>query len=307
MFGRKSKPEPEQGRGRRQVRRTVAGPAFSYYTSRVVPEAAPRRTAIRQSQEMPGTGKGRQIPRSLSQVPFWILLAVITLCLLKVLYLSTNPKIVVLGNTAVSATYLRSQSTYTQAAHTQLASSITNRSKLTVNLNGTVVALEHEFPELADVSMTVPLISSRPIIYIQVAQPSLALQTTHGNYALSTSGLVLARLRTMPSGVPVAVDQSGAALQPGKQYLPSSTVAFIHTVAYQFAAAKLTISTFVLPAATPYELDVRLENQTYVIKCNLQGDPLVQSGAAIATIQHLGGSPPAQYLDVRVPDRVYYK
>jgi len=304
MLGRKKQPDVEQGRDRRQVERPGVNPAFSYYSSSRTPETTERRPQGR--QEAPEAGKRWRPPRSLSQVPFWLLLTVAVVCLVKVLFLSTSPKVVILGNTAVSATYAQSESVYAAAAHAQLTSSITSHSKLTVNLNGTAAALEHKFPELEAVSMTVPLVSSRPIVYVQVAQPSVIVQTGRGNYALNKTGIVLAKLRTMPSGVAVVADQSGGNPVLGKQYLPSSTLNFVQTVAYQFAAAKIPVSTFVLPASSLYELDVHIDGQPYYVKCNLQDDALVQSGAAIASIQQ--ASPvPSQYVDVRVPGRAYYK
>jgi hypothetical protein len=231
---------------------------------------------------------------------------VVAVCAVKVLSLSTRPKVVVVGSTAVSSTYLQPTDTYAAAAQHALSSSITNRTKLTVDLDGTAKTLERQFPELQTVSLGVPLISSRPIIYVQVAQPSVILQAGSSNYALNTSGLVLARVQTVPSHVPVLTDQSGATPKLGKQYLPSSTVQFVQTVAYQLQAAHLAVSTFVLPAASPYELDARLEGKPYAIRMNLTADALTQSGAAIGTVQQLAGDP-ASYVDVRVPGRVYYK
>jgi hypothetical protein len=84
-------------------------------------------------------------------------------------------------------------------------------------------------------------------------------------------------------------------------------VSFIQTLAYQFSEAKIAVSAYALPAGSPYELDVRLEDKPYMIRCSLVADALVQSGAAIATLQHLGNTVPREYLDVRVPGRVYYK
>jgi hypothetical protein len=243
----------------------------------------------------------------LAQLPFWLLVALVVVCVLKVLMLSTDPKVIVVGKSSVSASYLQSTDTYAEAAHKLLSSSITNHSKLTVNLGGVAKAMEREFPELQTVSLDVPLVGSRPIVYVQIASPSVVLQTTHGNFALNKSGLVLTKLRSLPAGVPLVVDESGATPQPGKQFLPSSTVVFVQTLAYQFAAARLSVSTYVLPAGSPYELDVRLDGQPYAIRCNLQGDALVQSGAAIAVISHLGSTVPASYIDVRVPDRAFYK
>jgi hypothetical protein len=240
-------------------------------------------------------------------VPFWLLIGVVVVCAAKVLFLTTDPKVIVVGKNAVTADYVQSVSIYENAAHKLLNRSVTSRSKLTADFSGTSEQMRAEFPELQDVSMGVPLIGNRPIVYVQVAAPSLILQTSAGNFALSDNGVVLARLRAVPSGIPIVVDQSGSVPHAGKQYLPSSEVQFTRTVAFQLAAAHLNINTFVLPSNSPYELDVRLAGQAYFIRCNLEADAVTQSGAIIATVQKLGTSVPAGYLDVRVPGRVYYK
>lgn len=308
MFERKKKIEPEQGSDRRQVQRGGGGrPAFSYYSSSRTPENTQTGRQIRTERPLQKEAeKGRQISRFSPQLSFWLLVGLAVICLLKVLLLSTSPKVIVVGNTAVAKTYLQPVSTYETAAHKILNGSLTNRTKLTVNLDGAAAALQKEFPELQTVSLDVPLVGSRPIVYVQVAQPTVILQNPHGNYALNSGGVVLARLSNVPGGIPVVADQSGAMPRPGKQFLPSSEVAFIHTVAYQFKAAHMGITTFVLPANTPYELDVRPDGHAYIVRFNLQEDAMTQSGAAIATLQQVAQKP-ASYIDVRVPDRVYYK
>jgi hypothetical protein len=310
MFGRKNKIEPEQGRapGRQVDRSGGPGPAFSYYNNRG-PEVRRERTQIRTDRvEQPETGKSRRLPRSFSaQLPFWLLVALGVVCVAKVLLLSTSPKVIVVGRSPVSANYLQPTTVYADAAHKLLSSSITSHSKLTVDLDGTARAMEREFPELQMVSMGLPLVGSRPIVYVQVATPTLILQTAHGDFALNKSGVVLAKLHTIPADVPLVVDQSASVPKPGKQYLPSSTVTFVAIQSYQLAAAHLSVSTFVLPAGSPYELDAHLAGQAYALRFNLQEDALTQSGAAIATLQHLEGAIPASYIDVRVPGRVYYK
>lgn len=307
MFGRKAKSAPEPAREARRSRVTTGapGPAFSYYSSRM-PESTARR--LEERQNAPSSEQGGKPRRRLSAlIPFWLLSLLALVCLVKLLALGTDPKVVVLGKTTVSSAYLQPASTYEAAAQHLLRSSITNRTKITADLNGTAAALKQQFPELQAASVTLPLIGNRPIVYVQVAQPSVILQSTHGNYALNKSGLVLARAVTMPAGIPVVVDQSGATPTPGRQYLPGSTIGFVQSLAYQLSAAHLPVSAYVLPAGSPYELDVRLEGKPYVVRCNLAGEAMVQSGAAIATIAKLGATMPGSYLDVRVPGRVYYK
>jgi hypothetical protein len=313
MFGRKTQAEPAQGReGRRVVRGGGApSPAFSYYASRTPDVTRDSRTErqerVDRSQSQ-SKGQGGKTPRSLlSHAPFWFLLVVFAVCIVKVLALSTSPKVVIVGKSATSANYLQAPTVYATAGHKALSSSVANLSKLTIDLDGTAKTLRQQFPELQNVSMGVPLVGSRPIIYVQVAQPSVVIQTSYGNYALNGTGVVLAKLQSVPAGVPLVVDQSGTYPVLGKHFLPGSTVSFIRTVAYQFKAAQAEVNTFVLPAHAPYELDVRLSGQQYLVRMNLETDARVQSGVSLAVIQQLGGDAPGEYIDVRTPDRAYYK
>jgi hypothetical protein len=313
MLGRKKQSEPVQSReGRRVVRSGGApSPAFSYYASRTPDVTRDARTErqdrVDRGQSQP-KGQGRNAPRSLlSHAPFWFLLVVFAVCVVKVLALSTSPKVIIVGKSATSANYLQAPAVYAAAGHQALSGSVANLSKLTVDLDGTAKSLEQQFPELQNVSMGVPLVGSRPIIYVQVAQPSAVVQTSYGNYALNGTGVVLARLQSVPAGVPIVVDQSGSHPVLGKRFLPGSTVSFIRTVAYQFKAAKTEVNTFVLPAHAPYELDVRLSGQQYLVRMNLEADARVQSGVLLAMIRQLGDDMPREYIDVRTPGRAYYK
>lgn len=309
MFGRKTKTEPEQAADRRQVQRGKVPQAFSYYASRVpTPMQSESRATTKKAQLDVRQEKTPSRAHSFfAGLSFWLLIAVVIICAVKVLALNTNPKIVIVSSGTSTSSYLQPTGIYAAAAQKLLAGSLTNHSKLTVNTESVSSGLKSEFPELEDVSMSIPLVSNRPVIYVQPAVPSVILQSLSGNYALGSSGDVLTRAKTLPSDVPLIVDQSSLTPKLGKQVVPSSTISFVHAVAYQFSAAHLTISTFVLPSGSPYELDVRLEGRPYVIRFNLEEDALTQSGAAIATVQQLGGTVPANYIDVRVPGRVYYK
>lgn len=317
MLGRKNKKPVEQGRtsGRQVQRGGGIGPAFSYYNTARVAEVprervAPQRAQPVEPQEQQSRGRGDKAPRSVaSALPFWLLAWLVAACVVKVLWLSTDPRVIIVGNTTISSAYMHSADTYESAARTFLAGSIANHSKITADLDGTARALEHAFPELAQVTVSIPLVSNRPVVYAEIAQPSLILQMPQGNYVVNKAGVALARTSKIPAQVPIVVDQSSVAPKLGAQYLPSSTVAFIQMVDYQLRSAHMSSSTFVLPPDSPYELDVRLEGQAYLVRFNLEEDALVQSGATIATLQRLraGGNLPQTYLDVRVPGRVYYK
>lgn len=306
MFWRKNKKTQEQGRARQARYEGRPGPAFSYYANRPT-EVTPRRSEQRQMGQVGQPPKPRRFIVRWTQIPMWLLGVLVLVSAAKLLLLDTTPRVVIVGASAVTKSYQQSTATYAQAAHRLLASSITNRTKLTVNVNGTARALEQAYPELQNVSVVLPLMGNHPIVYLQVAQPSVVLQTGGSSYAVSASGVVLAKLKTVPAGAPTLNDQSNIQVKTGEKALPGSTVGFIQMLVTQFAAAKVNVSTYVLPAAAPFEVDVRLDGKPFVIRCNLGGEAREQSGAAIAALDQLDSNTPGSYLDVRVPGRVYYK
>lgn len=314
LFRRKQLPRSE-GRWRNAQSsgshpRDVAhrAPAFSYYASRsprIAASAEPLRRNSSASSSAP-TPPGRHI---LKHWPQLLGLVIVLACVGKVLYVSSSPKIVVKKTVSgQSETFLQPESVYAAAAAKFLKSGLANHLKPTADVTGISQILMRQFPELESVSVVLPLIGNRPIIYLTPAQPSLILQTTiSGNYALNNSGMVLARMSETSADSLVVRDETGSQLQPGKQVLPSATVSFIQTVAYQLKAARLQPQSFVLPATSAYELDVRLAGKPFVVRFNLQASALEQSGAVVVTITHLGSTVPSQYIDARVPERIYYK
>lgn len=299
----------EQGRtSRRSMVQGQGNPAFSYYRR---PEAASAEVVRNREQRFETNNEAATKKPNhrwqLTNLPAWLLLVVVTVCVVKVLTLGTEPKVIILGKTDITDIYGHNANEYATAMHSILSHSMANRTKLTADLSGSSSQLERQFPELQDASMTVPIIGNRPIVYVQLAEPALIVQSPKGTYALNSDGVVLAKLLNTLPNVPVVADESGTTPSLGKQLLPGTTASFIRSIAYQLKSAKLTVSVFVLPRSSPYEMDVRLEGAKYVIRMNLVESPLEQSGAIVATIQHLSNNLPSQYIDVRVSGRAYFK
>jgi hypothetical protein len=103
------------------------------------------------------------------------------------------------------------------------------------------------------------------------------------------------------------VEASGRQPEVGKQYLPASTVRFATTLVYELQNGKVAVDHLDLPSSSAYELDVFLSGKTYHMRFNLQEDAMQQSGAVLAVLQQLGSRSPAEYIDLRVPGRAYYK
>ncbi len=241
-----------------------------------------------------------------------LLMIALVLSVANIITLSPNARILPLTS-ATNVSLLQPKSVYQQAADQLLAASFWNRSKLTINTAQINQGMLARFPELDDVSVTLPLLGQRPIVYLQIARPALVLVTRGGSFVVSDHGKALLPTSGVPSlaslQLPVVTDQSGLVVQTNHQALSSDTMAFIRVLSSQLTAKHLTISTMVLPTASS-ELDVRLVGQPYVVKFNLEsGGARQQVGTFLATQAKLQSQTvsPTQYIDVRVEGRAYYQ
>lgn len=295
---------------RRQVTYTSSRPqAFSYSSNRSEQEynlgrAQPREQDMRKRQRL---------------VRYWrqrlgVLFAglIIIVCLLDILHLSSMPKVIALTG-ASNSSFLQPSNVYQQAAAKLFAGSIFNANKITINTDQIKQKLKAQFPELSDVSITLPLIGHRPIVYIAPSSPSLVLATHSGDFVLDSSGRALLPASQVPGlaglQLTTVTDQSGLSVHTNQVVLPRASVAFIQTVIGELKAKNVAFNSLTLPAAA-YELDLYPSGVGYYVKFNLHTtDAMQQVGSYLAVRQRLQSQniTPTAYIDVRVDGRAYYK
>lgn len=271
-----------------------------------------------------GNNTGRQKSREQRQVSsgnlmhYWlqrfgllVLLVVSLVSLISALSLSANARIILLQTTGNS--FLHDQNTYQNATNKILATSIWNLNKITINTADISQRLVKQFPELSSVSVVLPLLAHRPVVYLTPSQPALVIIGANGTFVLDTTGRALQSTDALASianlKLPVLTDQSGLKLANDQRALSSSDVSFIMTVIAQLTAKQVAISSLTLPASSR-EIDAGISGQPYFVKFNLQnGDALHQAGTFLATKARLASQniTPAHYIDVRVPGRAYYQ
>lgn len=289
-----------------------APPSFAYRAKR---SEAGRGTDRQTPRETPATAAGATGGRFwLQRLGLIILLLAVIVSAVNVLSLSADPKVLPLA-TSSSRSLLRPITDYEAAAARDLGSSIWNRNKITIDTASLNRQLLDQFPELSAVSVTIPLLAHRPLVYVQPAQPALILTADNnkGSFLIDTTGKALLRAAT-PAGfqqtnLPLLNDQSGLGIKTNRQVLPAASVSFIQTVMTQLAAKQVAVSGMTLPAAAS-ELDVQIAGQPYFVKFNLQSDnPRREAGTFLAVINqlHRQNITPSQYVDVRVDGRAYYK
>ena len=90
--------------------------------------------------------------------------------------------------------------------------------------------------------------------------------------------------------------------------IDAGNIDFITEVVGQLSAKSLKVVSMVLPGGAS-ELDIRVEGAPYTVKFNLRGDARAEAGAFLAVKQHLEreNKTPGSYIDVRVPNKAYYR
>lgn len=232
--------------------------------------------------------------------------------LLYMLALGGMPKIAT-TNISGGAYFMQNTQVYQQAAARTLSGSLFNSNKLTVDTAKVSTELMSQYPELSDVSVELPLFGRNPVVHVAPYPPAFILTTTSsGAFLIDTNGRALVSASQITDNgelaVPTLEDKSGVSVKLGKQIVSSTTVDFARYVVAVLDAAPVKYSRLVLPAGTS-ELDVYITGKPYFVKFNLQGDAKMQAGTFLATKKRLevDRTAPGQYIDVRVPERAYYK
>jgi len=300
MFGKTAK-----NTSRRQlIKDAPANTTFSYYANRSNGDRAGERRLDRQ------TAKRLQGPRWWHHLPSLAAIVAIGLSLIYILGLDTNPRVIQPSKTETQ--FLRTKATYQQAAHKLFNRSVLNHNKITVNTDGIARDLKKQFPELTNVSITLPLVGRRPLIYIQPGAAVLIINSQGHNYVLDKTGKAIIAPgdvnKVTDLKLPMVEDKSGLQVKLGQGVLPGDDVTFISFVNEQLKTQKIAVASLTLPAVAN-QLDVRIVGKRYVIKMNLQQDAKQQIGAFLAAKQKLEADhlEPSEYFDTRVEERIYYK
>jgi hypothetical protein len=300
--------QPYQGAGATNLGRNRA---YSYHAKRSDDDANVGRDIV--NPPVHASSKPGPVARVFRRLVLLAVLFVVLGLVVNMLRLGSQPKVVALY-TPTSKVFLQNPTVYQQAA-ASFFTNFTNRNKLTINTNEISASMLKQFPELSAVSVTLPIVGHQAIIYIQPSEPSMILDLPQGkSYLLDGNGkaLIIASMQDKQLSnlqIPTLQDQSDINVVLGQTALPTTTVTFIKTVAEQLSAQHIEFNRMLLPQATS-ELDVYIAGQSFFVKFNTESDSaLQQAGTFIATYKHLkaAGITPAQYIDVRVDGRAYYK
>jgi len=318
MFTRKKQTDQDRDRmGRQRAPRAAdrgKAAVFSYHASRSSRPGGTGRneqTAAHATSATDARHAGIRLT-ALKRMPPAVLVAIIVILAVCNSFLAGSPRVALDAQTADAAVPLRSPTAYTDAANALAGASVLNHNKLTANTDAIAAGMRAQFPELSQVTVSVPFIGAALVVHVAAAQPQLLLNVGADLFVVDGAGRALLPANQVPNieklELPVVTDQSGLTVTPGKPALSSGNVLFITEVIGQLKAKGLTVTSVTLPAGTS-EMDIRISGVSYMGKFNLQGNGRVQAGAFLAVKgqlerDHKGVS---KYIDVRVEDRAYYQ
>ncbi len=278
-------------------------PVFSYRSNRSNNGATVGRGQEQTNQKRPFV-KSRLRPISV-----WLVTALVVVSLLFVTRLSPPINLTILDKNK-SQDQLQPPDTYLAAIRRQL-SPLSAKNKLTVDTAKMAADLENQFPELNRVTLSVPVIGSRAVATLYPVTPAFVISGNGGSYVVAFNGKAIAKttqLSKSAQSLPQVTDQTSFQIKIGQRILPEEHVAFITTFVNQLKAKKIKTTALLLPPAAN-EFDIRVEGQPYVIKTDLTGNARLQAGTYLAAKAKFETDKtiPAELVDTRIEERLYYK
>ncbi len=313
MIGKKKIKQADIARVRRSPQdiKRVAPQQFTTYRA----QRAPRADATLEGRNMNAPKVPKKHRSTISIRSVFISVLALALVVLNT-RLQSHPEIIIDGR-ANASTYANVASRYQEAASGQFGT-LANSNKLTVNARGVESSLKHQFPELAAVSVSLPIIGTRPVVHMQTYQPKLMLRDNNNNLFLidslgrailgGTSAQDMVNKQEL-NNVPVVVDQSGYRIELGKTALPQSTITFISEAMNQLRNKQLDVELAELPSNSS-QMVVKLKGVGHTIKFNTHGQAREQVGAYLSAKKMFDeglSARPTTYIDVRSESKVYYK
>jgi hypothetical protein len=229
--------------------------------------------------------------------------------------LSDSPSVVSLVASS-DTPFLRANEEYSKAAGKLIDGSALNRNKLTVDTGAISKGMLRQFPELQSVTVSLPLLGHTPTIYIRPADPAMVLAAGNDSYVIDLQGRALSQAGSAAGlermKIPTVTDRSDVAVTLGQQTLPRRTAAFVAEVSRQLQAHDVDVKAMIMPAGAG-ELHVYVNGASYFVKYNIQDEAgqaaETQTGTFLAARKYLAGraQTPAQYIDVRLQGRAYFR
>lgn len=325
-FGRTAQPERRDS-GRRSPSRGQSSQVFSYYAGgRTRPAQSQSyessrhnrgETLGRSDDRTPGTSKTRRFRRASSRLhirhtPSYLALGAVGIGVLWTLSLSGSPRVVVEPVSGISPK--RDAAQYTDGVSAIWSDSWRNATKLTTDTHATEQKILQTYSELSDVRIQMPLLGRRPTIVLVPTSAVLRLESGGRTYYISPDGKALLDTSVVDTGVtlPTLKDEANITVNAGQQVIPRDSVRFVVQLAAQLTAQGVSAPSLLsLSNQAVNQVTMTTSDHSYYVKFQIDDPATVRQavGSYIAVRDQLAASGvrPGEYMDVRIPEKVFYK
>jgi len=184
-----------------------------------------------------------------------------------------------------------------------------NRNKITFDQEALIKDLESAFPEVNNANVELPVLGQKPVVRISVGKPAFFLSSAGQEYLISSNGVAVDYKNTylkLPKLITVK-DSSGYPAAKGKQILNTNDVNFLETLSAELNRKQIPVQELSL-SKQPQEVDLYTTDYRYYTKFYMGGDAVIQAGQYLAARNKFNpATAPSEYLDVRVPGKIFYK
>ncbi|MCU0667549.1 MAG: hypothetical protein MUF85_02940 [Patescibacteria group bacterium] len=281
------------------------GRVVNQQQGRVVSYYAASRNQIDKYQRASGDSKSTANPLRVRVV---LVFAVIMtgLLLYAVIALPSSPRVIVKD----SEPY-RSASQYNEIVDDIVSSSWKNKIKMTFQKDEIEQAIKDVLPEADTVKVRVPLLGQRPAIIIQTASPlAIVNQTGGASFVITNGGRVavdITKTPLMTDKLSSLQNNSGVQFKEGDQIFKPTEVEAVKELLFQYKSKGQEQVAMIIPENLR---ELHIQNDNYIVKYSLDIGPTtsIQFGAMKAVQQAISQgrqAPPAQYIDVRLGDKVF--
>lgn len=303
MIGKRKKPSgPARAPHLNQSKQTT----FRYTSNRSQSDRPLARQDVEKSTKK--QAHHERILQLFRQVPIAIGAAVVVVACVYLSLLTAQPTVVFRGDQQS----IREGTPYATFAN-ELTDNIQGKSKLTINRQKIADELQNKYPELETIEVKTPVWSNKVTIEAKVSKPSILLVNGSQDFVVDNRGVVLLNASKERPTIKIdelikITDQSNARIDIGKQALTSAHITFIRELQRQAAEKQLAIESSNLSAGAG-ELHVKHATTGYFVKYNLNEDARKSFGTYLATKERIDQTnvKPAEYVDVRIPERAYVK
>lgn len=201
----------------------------------------------------------------------------------------------------------RDRQEYSFKAHQILGSNFLYRSKLFFRSSEYEARMRQEFPEIEDIEAIVPLVGRDLNVMVSLSRPLAKVFNGQDSGIVDSNGLLTAINSSEAVPDPLIKMVLGAEqdnFQVGSRLLTESEISLL----------KLLVANNIRVKEVLFHIDigqfeVSLIDAAYKIRLSTHADPAEQVGAFRATISQLTKTNqlPQEYIDVRVPGRVFVK